>query len=1220
MSKSNNDKNYNSYYNINNIINNNINNKKKLVINKSKVLLYDNNKIIEIFPNTNVNNKNNKKISYNLKEKSNKNNNKTKNNKYKGKDTKYNDLKINNINPIKSENREKNNINLINYYKKINIPLISTNNSIQLNFQNNNNKNKSPTGVYIKPYCILSISKSKKNIKKSKSELKLNNIINKNNNKKEIISSLKKSQKTSKILNSEFFFHTSPSFYQKDEYFKNYNVSIKRRSVGSVNTSTLTKHISKDNIPDNENNLLYENNNFKNSSIINNIRDAYQKSYCFITKICNYYIKLPKIEKCLFIKNKINKNKFIKYTKDNNKKTQLLIQEIFINNNDEEKNNESSQNGLLMTFGEMNNKRNNEKSYGIINNNSKTNNNEIYEDSDLDIYKSLQQVSSPNQIKNDKISVGYSSNINYSENEDLKIYESLEKEKNIVNIFNSEIYKSTNGKEVDDDFEDKKSKTFKKLDKLENAEKGLKILGKLVLRRGIKSNEDSMNQNFHTEDNNSSHKNNENIYLGTNKLNELFNSRKETETSNNDKKNNEINNSKKKVKYSKSLNKDIAKGISKIENVFEKNRNELGQIKINTYDAKNKIYCDSNLKYNDYYDIRNYSEKIKPKIRTYMTKSKANCGSSDENNTLDSCLELNNNNIRIPRYKESEILANKHKNELINSIEGRDSILPIKCNLLNDEIFNNCNDLLSYSEEDLKSFDLNINLEEFEKYLKEIKNKQSNNIIKHDIIFLLNILVENNYSSILNQITKLILYKRNDNILYDRDEIVENEHSFKNSIFTHISRNVKYIFLYARLCKDLNKNILNALREQVNIKNNKERNLKLIINDECISILNKFKNIEINAFKNKEKHEYYYLRKKMIGFVTFVYELIKLEFFKQQFGFFILEQFYKIYIDKNNLNIYIETILILLNDLGKLVFEKNNIKYIESINNFIDIKCNKIFSNNDKNKIPNHLRYKFINLISKRNNNWEDNFDEILKKQEEDLDISIKEGESKKESINKINKIFNKEINIDDVNKSIIEEDLVNYISYYTEETNNGQTNIKNNIDKSYNWKIIEELVNNQNFGLESIINYFISVCTNIINDDNQIIISNDYIKNIIEYYTNSLSKKARDSIHNEMIKSFLKIDEFVNKNKNMYKILGNLLFILIDNKLYHIKYFNNYLKVEKQTQINLAIITKYCILSSGKFAKKYLNDFKQTKLFINNEIFSKYVNEALKDLLYFIK
>ena len=104
------------------------------------------------------------------------------------------------------------------------------------------------------------------------------------------------------------------------------------------------------------------------------------------------------------------------------------------------------------------------------------------------------------------------------------------------------------------------------------------------------------------------------------------------------------------------------------------------------------------------------------------------------------------------------------------------------------------------------------------------------------------------------------------------------------------------------------------------------------------------------------------------------------------------------------------------------------------------------------------------------------------------------------------------------------------------------------------------------------------------------------------------------------MIKTFLKIDEFIKKNENMYKILGNLLFILIDNKLYHIKYFNNYLKVEKSTQINLAIKTKYCIISSGKFTKKFLNDFKQTKFFINNEIFTKYVNDALKDLIYFIQ
>ena len=87
-----------------------------------------------------------------------------------------------------------------------------------------------------------------------------------------------------------------------------------------------------------------------------------------------------------------------------------------------------------------------------------------------------------------------------------------------------------------------------------------------------------------------------------------------------------------------------------------------------------------------------------------------------------------------------------------------------------------------------------------------------------------------------------------------------------------------------------------------------------------------------------------------------------------------------------------------------------------------------------------------------------------------------------------------------------------------------------------------------------------------------------------------------------------------------MFKILGNLLFVLIDNKLFLIKFFNHYLKVDTKTQINLAIITKYCIISAGKFAKKYLNDFKQTKLFNNNEIFEKYVIENMEDLLYFIK
>ena len=1205
--------------------NNNIN-KKKLIINNSEMCLFNKNKLNIASSNININNKENKKFMNNLKEKN--INNKNINNKYKVKDIKYYELKNNNINiiqPVKPVKQE-NNINIIKNYKKTNIPLAPTNSCVQLEIKNNN-INNSPKGVYIKPYCIISMPKSKKIVVKSKSELKIdNNIVNKNDNNANLISPIKNIKKTSKSF--DIYFNTSPTFYQKYSNFKKNIGPIKNGIKRSLNTSTLTKIISTYNIHENENNISYDNSfNLKKSIIKINVRESYPKVYCFISKKYNYFIKRPKIERCYFIKNiKKNNINIKKPIKDINQRN-IMIQEIFINNNnDEEKNNESSQNGLIMTFGEMNNnnKKNNEKSNAIINSNSKINDNYIIEDSDLDIYKSLQQGSSQNKNKNEKVSNGYSSsNVNNSENEDIKIYESIEKEKNLSKIFNNEFYKSTNGKEIEDedDFDDKKkSKTFKKSYKykLENAEKGLKILRKIVLRRGLKSNDESSSTNiqkFYTQDiDNSNHKN-ENIFLGTNKLNEFFNSRKETDSSNKD-----ISSIKKELKYSKSVNKDIMQGISKIENIFQKNKIELTDNKINTYDAKNKINYDNNSKYNEYYDITDYSEIIKTKIRTYMPKSKTNLCSSNENITFDSY----DNNLKFPRYKESEILSNKQKNEIRSSNEGKDSILPIKCNLLNEQLFNNSNDLFSYSEESNNYFNIKNNFEEYEKYLKEIKIKQSANIIKHELIFLLNLLVESNYSNILNQVTKIILYKDKDNILNDNDIIIENIHLFKNIIFDYIFNDIKYTLLYAQISNDLYINISNALSVQKNMKNNKERNLKVIINDECISILNNLKNIEINKLQNKEKEEYYYLRKKIIGYAIFTYELIKLEFLKQQFGFHILEQFYKLY-DDNKIycfDCFMEAIIILLNKLGKYILEKNNTKLIQKVNNYIDNNLSKII-NNYSYKLPSYIRYKIMNLITRKKNQWKDNLGEILQKQEKinmSINEDINEKNLKKKNNNMINKIFNKEINIDDLNKSIIEEDLVNYISYLTEENNKGEINIKNNIDKSYNWKIIEELINDKNFGLESIINYFISVCTNIINDDNQIIISNDYIKSIIEYYANNLSKKAIDSIHNDMIKTFLKIDEYVEKNKNMYKILGNLLFILIDNKLYHIKFFNHYLKVEKQTQINLAIITRYCILSSGKFAKKYLNDFKQTKLFINNEIFVKYVSEALKDLLYYIQ
>ena len=1158
--------------------------------------------------------------------------------------------------------QEISNLNLINFYNKINAPLISTSNSTQLNNMKNKHKNLSPTGVYMKPCCAIPLSKSK--LFKSKSEMKIKNKNKKNN----IITSLIKKKLTSKSLNPELNYNTLKFFYLKGEYIRNHMNSFNKLNMGSLN-STSKNNFSTFNFQDNDFSSEYFDKektmiqNQLNNYQIKKINSPIKKTQSFIYKIYNYFIKIPKIEKCHFIKiNKkcknINNNKLnisseksfkgkklnISLNTNNSKRDSTLVKEIFIsgnNNYEAEKFNENSQNGFLVTFGDANsNKKNIEDNSNNINNISRTNIENIidnFTNPDYEIDKSIQRTQ--NIHENNILNI-YNSHFSMSEDQD---YDSFQRDKNINKNLTNELFKSTN--QIYDENNKKMCKTFKNISKskynLENAEKGLKILGKIAQRRGIKNNNHQLLKLNNEKDDK---KYNKIIYQGAKKIDE-FNER-EIMLNNNDKKIDSDN------KRSRSVNKDIMKGISKIANILGKNKND----KENNRSIADIQEENSKMNNANIYDIMNYDKKILPKIRTFEARERSNNNLclSDDNTNINDNFDLNEN-IRFSQPIQNENLVNKYKNKVINPYNDRN--LRLKENSIGESTINQYNELFSFNEEELNSNknksnnnDNNYLEEELSNYLKQIKIYHSSNSIKHDMIYLLNLLVEANYQDILKQIEEMILFEKNNSIINENkilnknDKIIENEHIFKEIIFKKATTEIKYTNLYTKLCNDLNSNILSELREQKNIKNNKERNLKLIINDECISILNNFKTFEINnknditKIKDKKNDEYSFFKNKVIGYVNFVYELINVELLKQQFGFYVLEQFYKIYND-NTMNlcnvikdIFLEGIIILINKLGKLVLEKNNKKIIENINNYIKNNLYNIINN--KNNIPNCLKYKIINLLIKRDNQWKEHLFEILKEEEKEKNknilskIEIKESYSTNDNdiidnkINKNNENNNNEKNKDmvDNKKAIIEEDLINYISYYTEENNKGEIDIKKDIDKSYNWKIIDELINAQNFGLESIINCFISICTTLIYEEKKLLIANDYIKNIIEYYSNNLSQKAKESIHNEMIKTFLNINQYVNENKNMHKILGNLLYILIDNKLYHIKFFNNYLKLDKQTQINLAIITRYCIISSGKFAKKYLNDFKQTKLFINNDIFNQYVNDALKDFIYFFK
>ena len=200
----------------------------------------------------------------------------------------------------------------------------------------------------------------------------------------------------------------------------------------------------------------------------------------------------------------------------------------------------------------------------------------------------------------------------------------------------------------------------------------------------------------------------------------------------------------------------------------------------------------------------------------------------------------------------------------------------------------------------------------------------------------------------------------------------------------------------------------------------------------------------------------------------------------------------------------------------------------------------------------------------------------------------------------------------------LVEKDLKKYEIFLKENniTNKSELDINNQIGNDYDWSKIEDILSQKNIDLGELIRCYVEVSIDQITNNSKIFVANDYIKNIIYYYSTNLTSKEKDIIHNKMINLFRNIQDICIDNFNMKEIMGYLLFILIDNKLSFIKDLNNFIGMDKEIIITMAEVIKYAILSSETQCKKYHNDFKQTKLFVDNSIFNDYVTNKIQDSL----
>ena len=716
-------------------------------------------------------------------------------------------------------------------------------------------------------------------------------------------------------------------------------------------------------------------------------------------------------------------------------------------------------------------------------------------------------------------------------------------------------------------------------------------------------------------------------------------------------------------------NNNFLKCDNQINIILSKKNNNQIEI-INNINTNKNIFENQNIKPDNIWNVSFINTKTKSilinqKIYEYnFILSLRNSKSSLKDDLLPEKIKSHFNNMNS--YKEIIYDENQKQENVLRKKFNKGEMQQIikrysKPNKASQNNKNEVNKDIS-NDNKWKRIDFTKETEEAEKYIKELNKKMEENCEYNNIIGMLNILTMDNLDDVLKKLMTLIT-RNEENFILSDEEIIKNEYILIKAIINKAILETRFVNLYAKLS--------NELFHKLNNVSYNSQNFKTIIIDECknkFNELSKNEKISKNKVVSLDDEKIILIKKSFIGNIDFISELINSNLFSEDIGFYYLEELNKIYnnnnyseqTDKFKKNIALEATINFLSKFGKKIFSNNNMQNINKLNNFINSNLKSILDNKD---LSGFLKYKIINLIEKQKNKWQDSLYEksILAKGKltKDKNSSKKKKTRKRRHsnkslkiINQSNKIKNKNftdnfssntslnsstlnyiphINLklntsnsnsysymDDEMIRIIEEDIIKYKAFLNENNINNKSDLnKNNqIGNGYDWSSIEEILSTNKINLIEIIRCFIEVCIDEIMDSSKIYYANDYIKNIIYYYSTQLTNKERDIIRNKISNLFLNIRDICIDNFNMKEIMGYLMFILIENKLFFIKELNNFIGKEKEIIITIAKVVKYAIISSEEKCKKYHNDFKQTKLFVDNSIFADNVTNIICDYL----
>ena len=543
--------------------------------------------------------------------------------------------------------------------------------------------------------------------------------------------------------------------------------------------------------------------------------------------------------------------------------------------------------------------------------------------------------------------------------------------------------------------------------------------------------------------------------------------------------------------------------------------------------------------------------------------------------------------------KNTDLLTEEALNH-INEME--DNIRSMKMdNLLKINTITN-NSSCNTSKSSCSSISNKISLETWgrQDYTKETEEAENNkkkfeeigkkDTIKKELRELLNKMTKDNYDQIKIKILELIKDK------------IENQDKLIDIIFLKSLLEKSYVSLYAKLCKDLNK----ELPQKVDNENNNKKRVKKSLFRE--KLLDKCKEMvkyeEKNIFEeyikedNEEERELK-IKKIILGNALFITELINIKLLAKRAACDCINYLFKKYDEgkDNKLKLLnIQTIIIFIDKFGSLIQnekenkkEKNkkekesNINFEEKIKETFD-KLEKI--KEDKN-IPGHIKYSIINLIIKKENNYKQSqFEKFL------IAKSKKELEEETKDIKMLKEQKEKEINQEDINK-LIEKDLIEYKDIIETEGNS---------DK-YSWNITTDLYDLKLKGFDSILEgYFISTADFIENKEN-IKYAKNYIKELIEFYHEKMEENEKNHLLKKIIDLFEIVKDFSYETPDIYIIYEYVLQLFIENEIIKIKDFENMFEAKEKEEEDINIInTMFQNIFRNINKDKYENEFRNLK------------------------